>query len=221
MCGRYVFADFDEENVFSYYEIPQVKLRSSYNIAPGSDQLTIRRASSGNGKHNKGAYMMWGFKPKWFDKPGGVINARSESVFDKPMFKDAIISSRCIIPSTGFYEWKSEKGEKIPYFIFPENNSFISFAGIFNEYTDAGGKKHCSFAILTKTPNDTVKPIHNRMPVMLEKKDFDVWLDKDTDISELRKIFNYEILLNLHAKIVSRKVNNPENDDKSILAKQN
>lgn len=217
MCGRFVFADFENTGVAKYFEIPQLnegtkKPRKSYNIAPGSDQLTVIRQSPNSAK-----YMKWGFKPEWFKKSGGIINARSETIDEKPMFKEAFRKSRCLIPASGFYEWAVVEKEKTPYFIHLKKQPFFAFAGIYDHHKDAGGKDHYSFAILTTKANKTVGKIHDRMPVILRKKDHDVWLDKDTSHEELKSLFRSYSDNEMEANPVSRDVNSPRIDKASLI----
>lgn len=215
MCGRYVFADFDHSGVLKYFEIPQLKLKKSYNIAPGTEQMVVTRNSP-----NAGHYMKWGFKPSWFSKPGGLINARSETVYEKPLFKKAFETSRCLIPASGFYEWARVEKEKIPYYIHLKNKQFFAFAGIYDHHTDAGGRDHYSFAILTTSPNEIMEPIHNRMPVILFKEDHNMWLDKKTPIPVLKQMLvPYADVDAMEAYPISRRVNSPENDDEGLCTK--
>ncbi len=217
MCGRYIFADIDTSPTFAHFDLKnKPKLVPSYNIAPDSHQLTVVHNSP-----NKGMYMRWGFRPQWFKKAGGVINARSETIEQKPMFKKAFERARCLVPTTGFYEWTTRNDEKIPYFIHLKNNHLFAFAGIY-DYYKKGNDDHYSYAIITTQANGIMKPIHTRMPVIIDKQDYDVWLNAKSSIDILKKLcIPYDNEKNMEAYPVSTMVNDPHNDDKRLIEKHN
>lgn len=228
MCGRFTFAQVDNKKVVGDFHITMTfdskgkslkdtqRFRESFNIAPGSDQLAIIKNSP-----NTGRYMRWGFKPAWFDRGEGVINARAETANEKPMFKKAFASQRCLIPATGFYEWakiqQDSKPEKVPYFITLTNHPLFAFAGIYDVHKDAGGVEHYSFAIMTTEPNSLMEKIHNRMPVIIDKADYDEWLDAGTKESVVRKMCVPYASAKMKAYIVSKNVNSPVNDRPDLI----
>lgn len=126
--------------------------------------------------------MKWGLIPFWAkdEKIGrNLFNARAETVSEKPAFRKAFKSQRCLVPSNGFFEWKVEGNKKVPYYFEVENRPLFAYAGIYDIWEEpVGGKQVYTFTIITTTPNHQVKPIHDRMPVILETKNEKIWLDQ-------------------------------------------
>jgi putative SOS response-associated peptidase YedK len=136
--------------------------------------------------------MKWGLIPFW-SKDRGVgnkmFNVRSESLATKIGFRKSFQSKRCLVPSNGFYEWKTENGKKIPYFIEVQNRSLFTFAGIYDLWEEpVSGKEVYSFAIITTQPNLAIKQIHNRMPVILRPEQEKTWLDSSVNPSKLQSL---------------------------------
>lgn len=122
--------------------------------------------------------MRWGFIPQWYKAPTGgplLINARSEKIAERPAFKEAIHSHRCLLPANGFYEWQGEKGARVPWAIRPAEGGIIAFAGLWRAWRGPSGVIP-SVAILTCPANATLAPIHERMPVLIRPEDFALWL---------------------------------------------
>lgn len=221
MCGR--FALTEPEKILARYDLlsPLPRMEPNYNVAPSFTMPIITRNSP-----NKGIMAKWGFLPAWEykkPKPFGLINIRSETCKEKPYFKNVLLSSRCLIPATGFFEWKEikleDKPEKIPYFIFLKDQELFSFAGVYSMYEDAEKKPHYYFAILTSEPNSFMKGIHRRMPVILEKKEEDEYLDPDNkDFDSLYKLISTQYPSDkMKAYPVSTLVNSPRNNSESLL----
>lgn len=125
--------------------------------------------------------MRWGFIPQWYKAPSGgplLINARSEQIAGRPAFKDAVRTHRCLLPADGFYEWQGEKGARTPHVIRPANGGIIAFAGLWREWRGAAGTIP-SVAIITCAANDALRPIHERMPVLIRPADFGLWLGEE------------------------------------------
>ena len=213
MCGRFGFTLI--AGTWSRYEIeaPPTHISSRYNIAPSQDALVVTRNSP-----KKGQLMQFGLLPFWAkENKGYVINARSETVFEKTMFKKGILERRCLIPASFFFEWKRTKGIKIPYAFKIKDDETFSFAGIYGE-NEIDGKKILSFAIITTAPNSLMKPIHDRMPVILSRDEEDAWLDPD--MIEQKRIQEFlDPFPSDEMKLwqVSTLVNKPQNDFKEIL----
>ncbi len=132
----------------------------------------------------------WGFPLQ--GKKRLVINARSESIIEKPMFRDAFYGSRCIIPANLFYEWKDEgKRKKAKYEIYLKNKKFLSLGGIYKVISDEEGNKQLSFVIITTEANELMKDIHSRMPLIIYDETIDCWLDNKTPINTIEEIFKY------------------------------
>lgn len=207
MCGRNTLY-VSQRKIEDRYGVELDSFAKSYNIAPNNKQTIIRKGSSRTGKFAK-----WSFKPEWADEDQkkewenkSVINARLETVTDNKLFKKSFNKRKCLVPSTGFYEWKDEgKPTKTPYHIKPGNREIFSFAGFYQDQT---------FCIITKPSRKTkMKKIHDRTPVIIPNSREYQYLHDEISIDELRKTQDYKI----NTKKVSTKVNNPENDSKDIL----
>lgn len=176
MCGRFAL-DYSSTLLTEWYGAKSIPdLFPRYNIAPLSDILTILETENGR----EGRVMRWGFVPSWAKdskKLPVLNNARAETIALKPMFKLAFKKHRCIIPATGFYEWKllNDKTHKQPYFISTNDGCPVSFAGIWDTAT-INGVTLDTCAIITTGCNELVRSIHDRMPVILPLETFDTWL---------------------------------------------
>lgn len=125
--------------------------------------------------------MRWGFIPQWYKTATGgplLINARSEKIAERPAFRDAIRTQRCLLPADGFYEWQGEKGSRVPWVIRPPSGGMIAFAGLWREWRGPDGTIP-SVAIVTGPANATLRPIHERMPVLVGHDDFGLWLGEE------------------------------------------
>ena len=190
MCGRFTLRN--PKSVIDLFETEEFIPR--FNIAPSQKILTIS---------DKPSFMIWGFTPYWATKPFNLINARAESLWKKPSFRN---SSRCLIPSDGWYEWKEVGEQKVPYFFNLEDKNFF-FAGVYGGYR---GEVGC--AIVTTEAVSNVKIIHSRMPCIINADEHKKWLGGEDisslDMSTLNKIKFFE---------VSTYVNNPQNDNPKCL----
>ena len=187
MCGR--FAIRNPEPVKRQFQIETFE--SQYNICPGTKILTVT---------DHAQFINWGFTPYWAKKPFNLINARGESLWKKPSFRN---SSRCLIPADGWYEWKQEEGKKIPYFHYLEESNFC-FAGIYGGYR---GEMGC--AIVTLEASVNLQSIHSRMPAILDKTAYDQWIKGDED-----DVYDLSISEKIEFHQVSTIVNNPSNNVK-------
>lgn len=170
--------------------------------------------------------MKWGLIPFWAKDPKigyKMINARSEGIETKPTFRKPIRTMRCLIPADGFYEWKSlnleGKYEKFPWYIGLRNRKLFAFAGIYDSWKDAEGKEILSYSIITTNPNKLIASVHNRMPVILKKEDENTWLDKESNLQTVLSLLKPYPDNDMVSYPVSKKVNNPENDDYSLIEK--
>jgi putative SOS response-associated peptidase YedK len=216
MCGRFTLQIPAEvlAKAFGLQELSLVEPR--YNIAPGQLVAAVRRI----GDHNKIDFLKWGLLPEWEqDLTHTQINARSETVHEKPAFQHAVKCNRCIIPATGFYEWLPTEGShKQPYYIRLLNSGVMGFAGLWErrEAGDGSGLETC--CILTTSANDLVKPIHERMPVILQAEDYDFWLDRNRhDPSELQRLYKPYPSDLMVAHVVPDLVNNPRFDSAACI----
>ena len=186
MCGRFTLRNLDDLNARD----GDTDFSPSYNVAPGQQILTIT---------DKFQTMEWGFTPYWAEKPFNLINARIETLFEKPSFTN---SNRCLIPADGWYEWKQKDEVKVPHFHHLKGDLFF-FGGVFGGYR---GKVGC--AIVTTDAVESLKNIHERMPLIISRQHFQGWLNGD-DIDYV-DTFSSKAIIN-HP--VSTHVNNPLNDD--------
>ncbi|MBD3280419.1 SOS response-associated peptidase [Candidatus Dojkabacteria bacterium] len=191
MCYRYyIGTDFDIEKRFSTVPFG-LGIDPNLNASPSHFLPIIR----GNDSHEREITIAkWGFIPKWAkdDKfASKMANARSETVDQKPSFKNAFRSNRCIVPVSGFYEWKDigEK-KKVQYSIEPKDGEGFGLAGLWSIWDSPQNKKHLTFTILTTEPTKSISSIHHRMPVILERKEEEVWLEDKSSPNDLVEIFD-------------------------------
>ena len=177
-----------------------------YNIAPTQDVPVIVRNSP-----NRIVMMRWGLIPHWAkaDKiPTKMFNARAETITEKVSFKRLLPSKRCIVPASGYYEWQATANGKQPFYIHADAGEFFPFAGLYDSWKNPEGREIQSFTIITTAPTVNLKPIHDRMPVILEPKAEAVWLNPDvTDPQELTPLLHPYAVRALDFYPVSKAVN--------------
>jgi putative SOS response-associated peptidase YedK len=179
MCGRFVITSPPEalRQIFGYLEQPNFPPR--FNVSPTQP---IPVVMSENGRHFR--LMRWGLWPAWVKDPRKfalLINARAETVKEKPAFKNAIRRRRCLIPADGYYEWKSSDGIKRPYFIHRRDGRPIGFAGVAETWVGPNGEEVDTVAIVTAPASADLAVLHHRVPVTIEAEDFEFWLDCRAD----------------------------------------
>ena len=219
MCGRYSLTREGEEiaTLFRLDVPPGIAPR--YNIAPAQPLgAVIQNRDTGRIEWR---HLHWGLIPTWAKDPSigqRLINARSETAARKPSFRSAIRYRRCLVPADGFYEWKKQGGGKQPHHITLADNSLFAFAGLWEHWQSGGGEEIESCTILTTTPNELMRTIHNRMPVMLAPEDHAGWLDPNkqdaSEVVELLRPFPAELMM---ARPVGTYVNNPRNEGPRCL----
>lgn len=215
MCGRYAL--FDSNGIKERFRLQDSLAldHPNYNIPPGTKQPVITRNSP-----NKVQFMRWGFVPSWSDPQKDVfnlINARTETLHQKPAFQKAFKTKRCLIPANGFFEW--HQVTKQPYFI-NSTDRLISFAGLYN-YQQVDDTKQYSYCIITTQANHKIAPIHHRMPVIMQRQHEAIWLDsKLQDTKALQQALEPVDESQLHIKAVSKQVNNPKNNNAEILQEE-
>ena len=168
MCGRYAF--------FQTKMLGGLKFNPTYNAAPG-----MRLPVIVNGEGTEAKLMRWGLIPSWSRDPKigyHLINARAETIMDKPSFRKPFLTSRCIVPANGFYEWLHQGEEKQAYYIKPSTDQVWGLAGLYDTWKDAEGISLNSFTIVTTEANDMIDKLHNRMPVILTDETKQIWLDQ-------------------------------------------
>lgn len=186
MCGRFTQrADAKAlAKAFGVAEVPEVEAR--YNVAPTQDILGVYVSPDGR----EAKLFRWGLIPSWAkDSSIGarLINARSETVAEKPAFRRAFKQSRCVIPADGFYEWRKTDGKKQPFFFRMRDERPFGFAGLWERWEGEGSRPVNSCAILTTGANEVLRPVHDRMPVILHPEDYELWLDADARKLDLVK----------------------------------
>lgn len=175
MCGRFVLAVSPNQLAleFGLENVPEVP--PNYNVAPTQTVVAIT-----NEAPDQLSFLRWGLVPSWskdLSMAAKMINARSETVEEKPSFRTAFKRRRCIIPANGFYEWqKRDDGKKVPLYIHLQDRDVFGLAGLWEVWRDAEGDDIRTCAILTTEANDFIKPIHDRMPVILHREDYADWL---------------------------------------------
>ncbi len=186
-----------------------------FNIAPSQTAPVVRGGGDGAGPELVG--MTWGLIPSWSQDPakGGQINARSETAAEKPTFRAVYRQRRCLVPSDGFYEWQKIEGGKQPYWISRADGAPFVFAGLWETWSHGQAADVVSFAVLTTTASEVLRPIHHRMPVILENKDFAAWLDPDS--TPQGTLFAPEHAPHKQDSPVPNRVNSPRDDDAGCL----
>jgi len=215
MCGRYSLVP--TESIAARFDIQQAQLTLSprYNVAPSQSMPVVVRNSP-----NRLVEMQWGLIPSWSKEPRAqfsTINARAETLTKSPVFRGPFKSRRCLVPASGFYEWRKTDQGKQPYCIQLKGGQLFAFAGLYDVWHDQEGNELSSYTVITTTPNDLVAPIHTRMPVILHQEDEDVWLDKESDPEQLLSLLVAYPADAMEAYPVSRAVNSPANESAELL----
>jgi len=216
MCGRYRLSR-RKQVIEEYFDCPSDDLDwvPHYNIAPTQPVPVIRQHP--REPVRKLSLMNWGLIPSWAKDSSvsaSMINARSETAHAKPAFRDALRSRRCLIPADGFYEWVRTAKPKQPYCFEVNDGELFAFAGLWDGWKDPNGNWIRTCSILTTTPNAVTSAVHDRMPVILDAKDYDVWLDPGLKnigaVSDLLKPCDAQ---SMRCYPVSTRINNVQNDD--------
>lgn len=218
MCGRYsLFANKEDiAERFGFDLLEDFEWEERYNVAPSQEVMAI----VGYDKGNRVGTLRWGLVPSWAADPKigyKMINARMETVDQKPSFKRLLSRRRCIIPADGFYEWKRNGKEKQPYRFQLKSKEVFGFAGLWDRWQQ-GDQTIQSCTIITTEANDVVKDIHDRMPVILTQESEQIWLDRSIEDSELLKtqLVSYPAD-EMELYPISSLVNSPKNDRREII----
>lgn len=219
MCGRFTITLPIDELMLHYLiqESAIFNYMPRYNAAPMQFIPAIIQGKTGN----RLGELRWGLVPSWAkdDKIGSkMINARAETLTEKPSFARLLASRRCIIPADGFYEWQQREGIKQPYRIVLQDGGPFSLAGLYDIWADADGNKLATCTIITTEPNALMAEIHNRMPVILQREDEAEWLARDhADVPALLRLLQHYDADQMRAYPVSAKVGNVRNDSPELL----
>ncbi len=218
MCGRYTLS-VPLSNLIDAFEVPppDFDLTARFNISPTQDAPVVALGEKGRGM----GLLRWGLVPSWAREPSlgsRLINARSETVREKPAFRGAFQRRRCLVPADGWFEWRKEDpqgprgGTKTPFWIHREGRLLLAFAGLWERWEPRAGAPLFTFAILTAEAAPALRPIHDRMPVILPREAWTRWLDPHTPGEDLVPLLASQGPPDLRAHAVSTLVNSPRND---------
>lgn len=214
MCGRYTLAEPDalKQRFATSNALPD-GVKPNYNTAPTQTMPVI---ISVDGK-SRIELMQWGVIPVWAKGKKGfgfsTFNARAESLDEKPMWIKLFQSKRCLVPATGFYEWKKEGSTKQPYLIHVKGKAVFAMAGLYDSWTDqATGEVVQTYTIITTTPNSKMKHIHDRMPVILDREEESMWIDESMSTADLKLFLDPYEAKNIEMYEVSSEVGKATNN---------
>jgi len=227
MCGRYTLTNPDPVKLstrFMLGESAVPKLEPRYNVAPTDPVLAVRRTDDGSREAGR---LRWGLVPgRWAEKRSGrpLINARAEGLTSQAAFKEAFRERRCLVPADGFYEWRRDERGRQPFWVARPDGEPFAFAGIWAALparaSGEQGELLHSCAIVTTEPNDLIRPIHDRMPVILDPSLEAAWLDRDADEDELLAMLRPLATDQLAVREISDAVNDVRNDGPDLLEPQ-
>ncbi len=220
MCGRYTLYHF-EEDLDALFGVAGLAPAPRFNIAPSQQVSIVRQRPDGT---REALTARWGLVPHWVKDlesfKANLFNARAEGAAEKPSFRDAMRRGRCLVPASGFYEWSSVGGVKRPHHILRRDGRPMAFAGLCSLWT-RGEAPLLSCTILTTRPNEVVRSLHDRMPVILDPGEFDRWLDPtNDDPARLRDLLDPFDDDALEAYPVSRAVGSPAVDRPDLIERQ-
>ena len=216
MCGRFSLT-MPLEDVKERFEveIPGDLYEPRYNAAPGQNILLIPQESP-----NKADFYRWGLVPSWAKDPkigNKLINARAETVAQKPAFRNSFKRYRCLVPADGFYEWDKKSGTRLPYRFTFKDGRIFSFAGIYDHWKDKNGDELRSFSIITTEANRPISQVHDRMPVILNQDDELHWINPRLELDEAKKLLKPYPEMELEMYQISTMINSPTNDTAEAL----
>jgi putative SOS response-associated peptidase YedK len=220
MCGRYTLAGPNPAQLRARYPIgEQLEVRRRYNVAPGDDVLAVVRR--GEDAEPEGALLRWGLVPFWASEPGGIgvktINARAETVAERPAYRDAFERRRCLILADGFYEWSGG----VPHWITREDGEPFAFAGLWASWRPKDASRDVeplrSCAIVTTAAAGPVRQLHDRMPVILAPSQESLWIDPSSPADALHAVCAPQAAPPLQFRPVSRAVNDARHDAPDCL----
>lgn len=211
MCGRFMLvADEGDVRLRFNVGIYDESYRPRYNCAPSQPLAIIT-----NNSPSQLSFFRWGLHPAWAKNVTKPINARAETLSEKPMFREAFKHRRCLVPANGYYEWTQGKAKK-PFLIQQSGGALFAMAGIFEEWQDAAGIRHCSFAIVTTDANTLTSSVHPRMPLILNQEHEHIWLG-DASEEQLLSLLKPFPASEMQIRPLSSLVNSVRNDFPEIL----
>ncbi|NMO94639.1 SOS response-associated peptidase [Paenibacillus lemnae] len=219
MCGRFTLTVTWEE-LMNHFLIDAESLppfhTPKYNVAPTQMVAAVIH----DGRSRRIGQLRWGLIPSWAKDASAaakMINARSETLENKPAYKTPFLRKRCLIPADSFYEWKKQDALKIPYRICRKDGGIFSMAGLYDIWTAPDGSRVSSCTVITTTPNQLMEPIHNRMPVILDREHEDLWLNRNASADELKSLLIPYPDDDMQAVRVSMTVNSVRNDSPECI----
>lgn len=219
MCGRFVQYS-DPEFYASRFELDTVcEASARYNVAPTQPVLAIRETEA---RERELVPLRWGLIPAWskgLDSRYSMINARAETVHTKPAYRSAFKRRRCLIPAEGFYEWKTDQAGKTPMLIHRDDSEPFAMAGLWEHWQGKAGERIESCSIIVTDANTLLRPVHDRMPVIIDAADYATWLDpNNAQTDELLQLLKPAEPDHWTMHAVSRRVNSPRNDGPDLIA---
>jgi putative SOS response-associated peptidase YedK len=219
MCGRYTIIVTLEE-LLRRYDVSGSIMPAHmprYNVAPGQMVMAVIH----DGKQNRLGQLRWGLIPEWAkDESAGykMLNARAETLAEKPAFRNSFQRKRCLIPADSFYDWKRTEKGKQPMRILLKSQEIFSLAGLYDTWTAPDGSKISTCTVITTESNEMMAPIHDRMPVILRPQEESIWLDRQiTKIDMLLPLLKPYSADEMYAYPVSERVGNVRNDDEACV----
>jgi putative SOS response-associated peptidase YedK len=216
MCGRYSLICIDEMGARFRVTDPSIGFRSRFNIAPGSTMPVIVRRDQ-----NEAVMMAWGLVPHWVKDPKAarhIINARAETLVERPSFRGLLKNRRCLVPASGFYEWRKDGAKKTPFYLRVRDRPVVAFAGLYDVWQHPPQQEIATYTIITTGANDLVAPLHDRMPVILSPEQEDRWVSHEPlGAGELAAILAPYPPEMMEGFPVSPLVNNPAVDDERLV----
>ena len=217
MCGRFTLASTTPDQLRQRFPIGEsVEVRRRWNVAPGDDVLAVVMRREGP----TGALLRWGLVPPWADDPSvgfKMINARAETVADKPAYREPFRRGRCLIVADGFYEWQRDGAARQPFHVTRGGGEPFAFAGLRTAWRTPQGEWLRSCTIVTTEANPTIAHIHPRMPAILDPGDEEDWLDPGTPPQRLHAMLHPLADAETHARAVSKAVNDARYDGPECL----
>ena len=215
MCGRYSLDATPQELVEAFALAEAIAFKPRYNIAPTQSVPVVRVDPEAGDR--RAALLRWGMATPRFGGARPLINARSETIEQKPSFRDAFRQRRCLVPATGFFEWQKLGTARQPFHICGRGGGLLGFAGLWDRGPAEEGDQPEAFVILTTAPNRAMSGIHDRMPVIIDTSGWDLWLDPRQPADRLRPLLGPAPDDMLAARPVSRRVNSTDHDDRACI----
>ncbi len=217
MCGRFTLTQAPSAIAHNLDLFDLSAFTPRYNIAP-TQPVMVARMAPGKAEREL-TYLTWGLIPSWAKDPkigAKLINARAETLSEKPSFRSAFKRRRCLVIADGFYEWQKQATGKQPMYFSLDRQPF-GFAGLWEHWQSADGSEVESCAIITTEANELMRPIHDRMPVILNPQNYDRWLDPESSSDRIQSLLCPYPAVEMSVYPVSAKVNNPRNEDAECI----